>query len=51
LTLQRESGKLKIPKSIRRGKDVQESLNLAYDSVKIESEKREVLETQLVTTT
>jgi len=41
---------VKIPESIKGEKEVQESLNLAYDSVKIENEKEEVLECQFVTT-
>ncbi|HCG76611.1 TPA: hypothetical protein DEW49_01715, partial [bacterium] len=45
-----EEGKVKIPESIKGEKEVQESLNLAYDSVKIENEKEEVLECQFVTT-
>ncbi|MBA2123716.1 hypothetical protein B9J78_02070 [bacterium Unc6] len=45
-----ERGKVKIPESIKGKKEVQENLNLAYDSVKIENEKEEVLECQPVTT-
>jgi len=41
---------VKIPELIRGGKEVQESLNLAYDSVKINGVKEEVLECPLVTT-
>ncbi|MBT9147615.1 MAG: hypothetical protein DDT32_01377 [Syntrophomonadaceae bacterium] len=50
LTLEKKSSKVKIPESIKGKKEVQENLNLAYDSVKIENEKEEVLECQLVTT-
>jgi len=49
LTFQKESGKLKIPESIRGRKEVQENLTFAYDSVKINRVKEEVLECQLVT--
>ncbi len=50
LTLEKKSSKVKIPESIKGKKEVQENLNLAYDSVKIENEKEEVLECQPVTT-
>jgi len=50
LILEKESSRIKIPESIRGGKEVQENLNFAYDSVKIENEKEEVLECQFVTT-
>jgi hypothetical protein len=39
-----------MPESIRGEKEVQESLNLAYDSVEINRIKEEVLECQFVTT-
>jgi len=51
LILEKESNKVKIPESIRGEKGVVEkNLTFAYDSVKIENEKEEVLEYQLVTT-
>ncbi|PIV64538.1 MAG: hypothetical protein COS11_01665, partial [bacterium (Candidatus Ratteibacteria) CG01_land_8_20_14_3_00_40_19] len=51
LTLQRESSKVKISESIRgEKKEVEKNLTFACDSVKIENEKEEVLDTQFVTT-
>jgi len=51
LTLQKEGSKIKISESIRgREEVVEKNLTFAYDSVKIEEENKEVLDTQLVTT-
>ena len=50
LTLEKIDSIKIILVSIRGKKEVVEGLNLAYDSVKIEEEKEEVLECQLVTT-
>jgi len=45
------SSKVKISESIRgKKKAIEKSLTFAYDSVKIEDEKEEVLECSLVTT-
>jgi len=51
LTEHKESSKVKISESIRsKKKAIEKSLTFAYDSVKIEDEKEEVLECSLVTT-
>ena len=51
LTLQRESSKVKILESIEgREEVVEKNLTFAYDSVKINGVKEEVLECQFVTT-
>jgi len=49
-TQELESCKIKTPESIRVENEVQESSNLAYNSVKINGVKEEVLEYQLVIT-
>jgi len=43
LPLQKGSSKIKLPELIRGRKEVQDNLNLAYDSVRIEKIKKEVL--------
>ena len=43
LTQELENCRMKISESIRGEKDVEENLNLTYDSVKIEEENKEVL--------
>jgi hypothetical protein len=50
LTLNKKSAKAKIPESIRGEKGVEENLTFTHDSVKRESENKEVLEHQFVTT-
>jgi len=50
--LEKESSKVKTPKSIKGEKEVvNKNLAFAYDSVKINGVKEEVLDTQIVTTT
>ena len=55
-TLKKKNGRLIILELIRGGREVQKSLNLAYDSVKIYrgsilwNENKDVLECQLVNT-
>jgi hypothetical protein len=50
LTLQKGRSKIKSPELIGGRKEVQDNLNLAYDSVRIEKIKREVLAYQSVIT-
>lgn len=50
LILQKGRSKIKSPELIRGRKEVQDNLNLAYDSVRIEKIKKEVLACQSVTT-
>ena len=51
LTLQKEGSKIKISESIEgREEVVEKNLTFAYDSVKINGVKEEVLDTQFVTT-
>jgi hypothetical protein len=49
LTSQKSRSKIKSPELIRGRKEVQDNLNLAYDSVRIEKIKKEVLAYQSVT--
>ena len=55
-TLEKKNDRLKILESIKGGREVQKSLKLAYDSVKISgdgilwNENKDVLECQLVNT-
>ena len=49
-TLEKQSSKVIMLVSIRGGKEVQENLTFAYDSVETESKNKEVLECQFVTT-
>jgi len=50
LILERQIIKIKILKSIRGGKEVQENLTSTYDSVGTENKNKEILEYKLVTT-